>query len=102
MREPRSRRALKTVPLASVLCGSAVLAMTIVGVAQQPAPQAPQGRGGRGGGRGGVSPALFAAADSNKDGTLTRSEFKTTLDTWFTTWDTSGSGSLTQDQVTAG
>ena len=76
--------------------------MTIVGAAQQPAPQAPA-QGGRGGGRGGgASTALFNAADSNKDGTLTRAEFKATLDGWFTTWDASGSGSLTQDQVTAG
>ena len=92
---------LVRVPLAAVLCGSAALAMTIVGAAQQPEAQAPQGRGGRGGGRG-VSPALFTAADSNKDGTLTRAEFKSTLDGWFTKWDASGSGSLTQEQVTAG
>src|SRR5262245_60826895 len=99
-RQPRA--ASKKVLLASVVCGSAVVAMTIVGAAQQPEPQAPQGRGGRGGGRGGASPALFAAADSNKDGTLTRSEFTSTLDAWFTKWDASGSGSLTQDQMTAG
>src|SRR4029077_19020364 len=40
--------------------------------------------------------------DTNKDGTVTRSEFKTTLDTWFTQWDAAGSGSVTQDQVTTG
>jgi len=91
---------LTRVPMA--LCVCAVLAMTIGSEAQQPAPQAPQAAGGRGGGRGGVSPALFTAADTNKDGTLTRSEFKGTLDDWFTKWDASGSGSLTQDQVTAG
>jgi type 1 glutamine amidotransferase len=84
------------------LCVCAVLAMTIGGAAQQPAPQAPQAQGGRGGGRGGVSPALFNAADTNKDGSVTRAEFKTTLDTWFTQWDASGSGSVTQEQVTAG
>src|SRR5262245_25927283 len=90
------------VPLAAVMCGGALFAMTIAGAAQQPEPQAPQGRGGRGGGRGGVSPALFNAADVNKDGTLTRTEFKSTLDGWFTKWDASGGGSLTQDQVTTG
>jgi type 1 glutamine amidotransferase len=88
------------VPIA--LCVCAVLAMTIGVAAQQPAPQAPQAQGGRGGGRGGVSPALFNAADTNKDGSVTRAEFKTTLDTWFTQWDASGSGSVTQEQVTAG
>ena len=65
--------------MAATLCGSAVLAMTIGSAAQQPAPQGPpQAQGGRGGGRG-VSPALFTATDTNKDGTVTRGEFKTTL-----------------------
>ena len=49
------------------LCGAAMVAATMSGVAQQ-APAAPGGQGGRGGGRGGVGPALFGAADTNKDG----------------------------------
>jgi len=88
--------------LSLALVGTGVLAMTISGLAQQPAPQAPPAQGGRGGGRGGVSPALFNATDTNKDGSVTRAEFKSTLDTWFTQWDASGSGSVTQEQVTAG
>jgi hypothetical protein len=74
--------------------------MTIGSAAQQPAQGRPRPRVARGGR--GVSPALFAATDTNKDGTVTRGEFKTTLDTWFTQWDAAGSGSVTQDQVTAG
>ena len=45
-------------------------------------------RGRRGGGRGGVAPALFTAADSNKDGSVTREELKATFDSWFTAADT--------------
>jgi len=70
--------------------------------AGQPAAQA-QGRGGGGGGRGNaVAPGLFTAADINKDGAVTRDELKATFDKWFTDWDSSKSGSLTQEQLVAG
>ena len=66
--------------------------------------QAPVGApGGRGGGRGGgVAPALFAAADTNKDGSLTRNELKSTFDAWYTSWDGAKSNSLMLDQVQTG
>lgn len=57
---------------------------------------------GRGGGRGGVGPGLFSAGDVNKDGFLTREEFKAAFDKWFSDWDTAKSGTLTQDQLAAG
>ena len=62
------------------------------------------GQGGRGGNgeRGGVAPALFGALDTDKDGSLTRSEMKSTFDSWFASWDTAKSGSLTSDQMLAG
>ena len=47
------------------------------------------GRAGGGGGRGGVAPALFTAADANKDGAVSREELKTTFDSWFSAADTS-------------
>ena len=81
------------------VCGAAVLAMTISGMAQQPDAEAPQGRGGRGGGRGGVAPALFTVADTNKDGAVTRDELKGTFDRWYTAADSANSGSVTQDQL---
>jgi type 1 glutamine amidotransferase len=82
------------------LCGAAVLAATIGGAAQQ-AGNAPAGQGGgRGGGRGGnVAPAFFTAADTNKDGSVTRDEFKGTLDKWFTAADTGNTGSITAAQL---
>jgi formylglycine-generating enzyme required for sulfatase activity len=64
---------------------------------------APAGAGGgRGGGRGGVGPTFFTAADTNKDGVLTREEFRVTLEKWFGEWDTAKTGSLTLDQLAAG
>ena len=61
------------------------------------------GGGGRaGGGRGGIAPALFAALDTDKDGSLTRAELKATLDSWFTTWDTAKAGALSGDQMLKG
>jgi outer membrane protein assembly factor BamB len=74
-----------------------------------PPPQGPGPLGGGppGGGRGfGPSrfagPGLFTAADSDKDGTLTRAELKATFDKWFTEWDKDKSGFLSQDQLREG
>ena len=61
-----------------------------------------EGGGGRGGGRGGVGPTLFTAADTNKDGVLTRDEFRATLERWFGEWDSAKTGALTADQLAAG
>jgi type 1 glutamine amidotransferase len=69
--------------------------------AQAPAPQAPGGRGGGGGGRG-VAPALFLAADANKDGAVTREEFTGAFDGWFAQWDAAQAGSLTAAQISDG
>ena len=85
-----------TAPLAGIVCAS-VLAMVGIGDAGVSAQQA-----GGGGGRGGVGPGLFAAADTNKDGSLTREELKATFDAWFTTWDSGKTGALTEDQLAAG
>ena len=98
MRLPHSR-----IPLALGLCGAAVIATTIGGLARQvPAGQAaaPQAAG-RGGGRGGAAPMLFSVVDTNKDGSVTRDEFKSSFDTLFTKSDVGGTGSVTQDQLLA-
>src|SRR4051812_29284692 len=81
---------------AIALCGAAMLAMTVSGTAQQPAPQA---QGGRGGGRGGVGPALFTAADTNKDAAVSREELKGTFDKWYAAADTANAGSITPAQL---
>jgi hypothetical protein len=78
-----------------------------------PPPQGPQGGGQReggrqGGGRGGfgpgrfIGPGFFTAADSNKDGSLTREEFKSTFETWFTDWDKENTGKLDEEKVRDG
>jgi type 1 glutamine amidotransferase len=58
--------------------------------------------GGRGGGRGGPGPVLFTALDTDKDGSLTRSEMTAGFDSWFTSWDQARTGSLTRDQLVSG
>jgi type 1 glutamine amidotransferase len=95
--------------LAVAVCGAALLATSVRGVAQQPAPAAPQGQpgpgragGGGGGGRGGVAPSLFTAVDANKDGSVSRDELKTSFDTWFTAWDAGKTGSVSQEQIATG
>jgi outer membrane protein assembly factor BamB/Ca2+-binding EF-hand superfamily protein len=61
----------------------------------------PGGRGGFGPGRF-IGPGLFAAADANKDGSLTREELKSTFEKWFAEWDKEKTGSLEQDQIRDG
>jgi spore coat protein CotH len=68
----------------------------------------PEGPGGPGRGRGGFGPAmfigpgLFAATDVNKDGSLTRAEFKDTFAKWIVEWDAEKSGSLTEEKLRTG
>ena len=92
--------------VAVAVSGAAALAISVGSLAQQAppaaAPGAAQAQGGRGGGRGAVAPALFGVVDSNKDGSVTRDEFKGTFDSLFTQWDSGVNGSVTEAQITAG
>ena len=81
-----SRATLLTGVCAAALCAGALITLE----AQQPAP------GGRGGGRGGAANGVFAAADQNQDGVVTRDELKAAFAKWL-----SGGNSLTQDQLAA-
>jgi hypothetical protein len=86
-------------PLA-LAAGTALLLTAAFGhlTAQTPGPQA-AGGGRGGGGRGGIAPALFRAIDGDKDGAVTRDEFKGAFDKWFTEWDATGAGSLSGAQI---
>src|SRR5688500_8868509 len=88
----------------ALVLGCAAGPLTTMTTAQQPPAGAAPGTQtpGRGGGRGGGGAAVFTATDTNKDGAVTRDEFKGTFDGWYTTWDTARSGALTQAQLTAG
>ena len=68
------------------------------------AHQAPGGaaQAGRGGGRGGVAPLVFAAADANHDGAVTRDELRAVFDRWFTASDAAQAGTLTEAQLASG
>src|SRR5438105_1650620 len=57
------------------------------------APRPGGGRGGFGAGRF-IGPGMFATADVDKDGSLTREELKTTFAKWFSEWDTNKTGAL--------
>ena len=69
---------------------------------------APPGGGQRpGGGRGFgpgrfIGPGLFTAADTDKDGSLTRAELKGTFEKWFVEWDSDNNGSLNEDKLREG
>jgi type 1 glutamine amidotransferase len=67
----------------------------------QAAPGTQPGRGG-GAGRGGTGAAIFLATDANKDGTVTRDEFRGAFEQWFSEWDLAKSGSLTATQIGEG
>ena len=63
-------------------------------------------RGGPGG-PGGFSPAMFIApaflkGDQNADGQLSRAEFDSLGDSWFTQWDAAKSGKVSADQLSQG
>src|SRR3954471_25098910 len=77
-------------PLAAAIGAATLLAVGSVAAQQTPAPagQAPGGGGrGPGGGRGGgMAGPLFTAADTDKDGSVTRQEFTGTFDKWFSEW----------------
>lgn len=45
---------------------------------------------------------MFTAADSDKNGSVTRGEFTATFEKWFVEWDADKSGSLNEEQVANG
>ena len=49
-----------------------------------------------------VGTGLFNAADTDKDGSLTRAELKMTFEKWFGEWDTEKSGALSEEKLYAG
>jgi outer membrane protein assembly factor BamB/Ca2+-binding EF-hand superfamily protein len=64
-------------------------------------PGGPGGRGGFGAGRF-LGPGLFSVADTDKDGSLTREELKSTFAKWFAAWDTDKSGALDENKLREG
>ncbi len=61
-----------------------------------------RGGGGFGGRGGGIGTPVFNALDADKDGSLTRAEFKAGLDSWFSAADTAKAGAVTNDQLLKG
>jgi type 1 glutamine amidotransferase len=80
-----------TATLLTGVCAAALCAGALVSLRAQPA--VPGGRGGAAG--------IFAAADVNKDGYVTRGEFKGLFAKWHRNADANRTGLVTQDQLTA-
>jgi type 1 glutamine amidotransferase len=89
------------VPLLAAVSAAVLAASTMgaIGAQQAPVPGAGAGPQGGRGGRGGVGPGVFTAADTNKDGSVTRGELLSTLEKWFVESDTAKTGAITQDQL---
>ncbi len=49
-----------------------------------------------------IAPRLFAAADANKDGTLTSEEWTNSIAKWFAEWDSEKSGSINEERFRGG
>lgn len=49
-----------------------------------------------------TGPAFFGAADTDKDGSLTSAELKSTFAKWFDQWDTNKTAALNEDQIRDG
>jgi type 1 glutamine amidotransferase len=90
--------------LAAGACAAALAASGVLGAEQAAPPpgQGAPGQAGRGGGRGGIGSGVFTAADANKDGSVTRQEWKALFENWLTGADTARSGAVTADQLAAG
>jgi outer membrane protein assembly factor BamB len=68
-----------------------------------PPEEPPPGAGRRGFGPGRfIGPGLFAAADADKDGFITRTELKASFTKWFEDWDKDKTGFVDEDQLRDG
>ena len=85
---------------APVWIGACALALCAGVLTSMEAQQAGRGAG-RGGGRGGSAMNVFAAADANKDGSVSRDELRAVFAKWLTDGDEAKSGSVTQEQLAA-
>jgi outer membrane protein assembly factor BamB len=49
-----------------------------------------------------IAPRLFAAIDSNKDGSVTADEWRATFAKWYADWDAEKTGAVSEEQVRGG
>jgi type 1 glutamine amidotransferase len=84
-------RQIGSVATTCIWAGAAVLVATGIATLQAQGPDGARN-----------AQALFNALDSGKAGTLTRSELESGFNSWFTAWNTTHSGTLTQPQIVAG
>src|SRR5882672_3389631 len=95
----------------TAVCGAALLAGTLSVLRAVPAIVAAEHGGDQsmadmvhdaeGGNGADLGPGLFAAADKNIDGAVTRAEFKAALEQWFSNADSGRTGAVTEAQLLA-
>jgi len=96
----------------TAVCGAALLAGTLsalrahvpaIVAADQGGDQSMAGmvHDAEGGNGADLGPGLFAAADKNIDGAVTRAEFKAALEQWFSNADSDRTGAVTEAQLQA-
>src|SRR5262245_16931536 len=92
----------------TVCCVATAIAATLgpLRAHEEPAPARGQDMAGmvhdaEGGNGADLGPALFAAADRNTDGAVTRAELKAMLETWFGEADTARAGSVGEGELLA-
>jgi type 1 glutamine amidotransferase len=84
-------RQTRFIAMTFLSAGAALLLMATIAILRAQGPE-----GGR------TAQAVFAALDTDKDGTLTLPELEFSLNSLFTAWDKTHSGALTQPQILAG
>jgi type 1 glutamine amidotransferase len=84
-------RQTRFIAITSISVGAAVLLTSGIAVLRAQGPDGDR-----------TAQALFAALDTDKDGTLTRPELESGFNSWFTAWDKTHSETLTQPQIMVG
>ena len=49
-----------------------------------------------------IGPVIFAAADADKDATMTRAELKSAFEKWFAEWDDESGGAIDENEIRVG
>jgi type 1 glutamine amidotransferase len=90
----------------TAVCAAALLAGALDPIRAQQPPSASSGdpraaSDAQGGNGADLGPGLFAAADVNTDGAVTRTEFRETFEKWFSNADTGRTGAVAEAELLA-
>lgn len=96
----------RSVARITAACATALLAGVLGAIQAQQPPSGSQGdpraaRDAQGGSGADLGYGLFAAADANTDGAVTKAEFKETFEKWLSTADTGRTGAVAEAELLA-